>query len=422
MMRRLGHEARTLVVVLLLAAFAAEFAHLVRQLIHNCAGWFYGNENITDAMKDANRLTVAVLITVGILSARFLNLRAQRWKPGRMGIDAVATSAQGTAPGASLGATLMRSGATIAACVPGTALGRESAILETGGAFGAYLARRTGLGAGALVAAGVAAGFTGAYHAPIGSIAYVASHLGVGRDRRAMTYAVVSALFADWLSVEHLGGHPIFPGTNDSVVALVVLGLVAFVPAFLGARLFVRFRDFLADWQLGRKHPRLLLVACVAVSVVSVMVAPLSAGNGMEALRHVALGGSVAVAAALAIGKLVAVSATLTAKAPGGVVAPTLAVTAGWVLMTYVGLEKLGVNLPGTHWGGMLVGMSVGAAVGLHSPLMAAVMVAEMCGQVGLIPFTAVAAFLAHLAVHRLEKFEESRHIHVPAAVHQEDE
>lgn len=422
MRSKAGREILTVLVVLLLASAAAEFAHLVRELIHNSADFFYGDENITEGMKSADKVTIVVLVTAGILIARFLNTRVQAWRPGRLGIDAVARAAQGTDSGVSLRGTLVRTTATLVACVPGTSLGRESAILEAGGALGGYLGRRTGLHASALVTAGVAAGFTTAYHSPLGAIAYVGSHLGVWRDRRAVAYAALSSAYAYWLSVTHLGGHPIFPGTKDSVGSLIVLGLFALVPAFIGARAFVQLRDFLAGWRFGKEHQRLVLLVSVAVSVSIVAIAPLSAGNGMEALRHVAVGGSIAAAAALAIGKLLAVSATINARASGGVVAPTLAVTAGWVLMTYVGLEKLGVNLPGTHWGGMIIGMSVGAAVGLHSPLMASVMVAEMCGQMGMVPFTAIAAFIAHRAVHRLDRFEKERNIPVPAAMHAEDE
>ena len=422
MTKRFGREILTVVVVLLLASVAAEFAHLVRQLIHNSADLFYGDENVTEGMRKSDKATIIVLVTAGILIARFMNTRVQSWRPGQMGIDAVARSAHGADPGVSLGGTLVRSAATLVACVPGTSLGRESAILEAGGALGGWLSRRTGLHASALISAGVAAGFTTAYHSPLGAIAYVGGHLGVWRNRRAVAYAVLSAAYADWLSVTHLGGHPIFPGTKDSVGSLVVLGIIALVPAFIGARAFVRFRDFLARWKFGKDHQRLVLLVSVAVSVSIVVMAPLSAGNGMEALRHVAVGGSIAAAAALAVGKLLAVSATINARASGGVVAPTLAVAAGWVLMTYVGLEKLGVNLPGTHWGGMIIGMSVGAAVGLHSPLMASVMIAEMCGQMGMIPFTAVAAFLAHRAVDRLDRFEKARKMQVPAVMHAEDE
>ena len=163
-------------------------------------------------------------------------------------------------------------------------------------------------------------------------------------------------------------------------------------------------------------------VACLAVaSALMVSIAPLSAGNGMEALRHVAVGGSIGAALAMGLVKMLATSATLGAKAPGGVFSPTLAVAAGWALATFVGLEKLGVTLPGHHWDGLIVAMAVGVAVGLHAPLLGAVVIAEMCGQVGFLPVTAAAAFIAHRMAHRLDHYEESRHIPVPHEMHEED-
>lgn len=46
-----------------------------------------------------------------------------------------------------------------------------------------------------------------------------------------------------------------------------------------------------------------------------------------------------------------------------------LAVAAGWALLTFTGLESLGLDLPGSHWVGMLATMAVGVAVSLRSPL-----------------------------------------------------
>lgn len=421
MTRRFAREAWSLVLVLFIAAAAAEFAHLFRELILGSVEFFYGGRNATESITSVDRILPAALIAAGILAARFLNNAAHAWQPGRLGIEAIANSAQGIPPGASLRGTLLRATGTLAACMPGTSLGRESAILESGGALGCYVGRRTGINGPALASAGVASAFAAAYHAPFGAVAYVGGHLGVWRDRRAIVYAMIGSLFSDWLSVTHLGGHPVFPGTSDSAGALVVLGAIAVVPAFIGARTFVQLRELLPTWTFGKEHPRVILSVAVAVSAAVVIWAPLTAGNGMEALRHVAVGGSIAAAVAMGVGKMIATSATLHAKAPGGVFSPTLAVAAGWVLATYVGLHAIGVDLPGTHWGGLIIGMSVGVAVGLHSPLMGAVVVAEMCGQIGLVPFTAVAAFIAHRLVHAANNFDAARRIHVPAAMHEED-
>ena len=420
-MRRLGREVSALVAVLVVAAVAAEFAHLFREALFAVVEFLYGQKNATDGIKAANRIVPFVTIAAGVFLARLLNLRAQRRHAGHVGLQTVGNSARGEEPAVSLPGTLTRSLATLIACMPGTSLGRESAILEAGGAIGVFFGRFVPGGAPAVTSAGVAATFAAAYHAPFGAVAYVGGHLGVSRDRRSISYALIGSLFADWISVEHLGGHPIFPGHSGKVGSMVVLGLIAFVPAVVGARLFVQFREFLPTWGVVKDHPRVTLSVAVLVSASTVAIAPLSAGNGMEALRHIAIGGSIAAAMSLAIGKLLAVSATLTAKAPGGVFTPTLAVCAGWVLATYVGLEALGVHLPGNHWDGILIGMAAGLTVGLHAPVLASVVVAEMSGQMGLIPFTAVAAFLAHRTMHAVDVFEEKRRIPVPHEQHDED-
>ena len=420
-MRRIGREAAALLAVLAVAAIASEFAHLFREAIFAVVEFLYDQKNATDGIKAANRIVPFVTIAAGVLLARVLNSRAQKKHAGHVGLHTVGNSARGEHPTVSLPGTLTRSVATLVACMPGTSLGRESAILEAGGAIGAFIGRLVPGGAPAVTTAGVAATFSAAYHAPFGAVAYVGGHLGVSRDKRSIAYALIASLFADWLTVEHLGGHPIFPGHSGTVGSMVVLGLVAFLPAIIGARLFVQLREFLPTWDVVKNHPRTTLAVAVIVSAATVAIAPLSAGNGMEALRHIAVGGSIAAASALGIGKLIAVSATLTAKAPGGVFTPTLAVCAGWVLATYVGLETLGVNLPGNHWDGILIGMAAGLSVGLHAPVLASVVVAEMSGQIGLVPFTAVAAFVAHRTVHAVDAAAEKRRIPVPHEQHDED-
>ena len=420
-MRRLGREAVGIAAVLVVAAIASEFAHLFREALFAVVEFLYDERNSTEGIKTANRIVPFVTIAAGILLARLLNNRAQSRHDGHTGLKTVGNSARGEEPAVSLPGTLTRSLATLVACAPGTSLGRESAILEAGGAIGAAIGRFVPGGSPAVTSAGVAATFSAAYHAPFGGVFYVGGHLGVSRDRRSILYALLGALFADWLTVEHLGGHPIFPGHSGTWKEMVILGAVALLPAIIGARTFVQLREFLPTWHVVKDHPRVTLAVAVIISAATVAIAPLSAGNGMEALRHIAVGGSIAAAVSLGIGKLLAVSVTLTAKAPGGVFTPTLAVCAGWILATYVGIEALGVNLPGNHWDGILVGMAAGLAVGLHAPVLASVVVAEMSGQLGLIPYTAVAAFVAHRIVHRIERVEEAVHAHVPAEQHEED-
>ena len=269
-MRRIGREAAALVAVLVVAAVAAEFAYLFREALFAVVEFLYGQKNATDGIKAANRIVPFVTIAAGVFLARLLNLRAQRRHAGHVGLHTVGNSARGEEPAVSLPGTLTRSLATLIACMPGTSLGRESAILEAGGAIGVFFGRFVPGGAPAVTSAGVAATFAAAYHAPFGAVAYVGGHLGVSRDRRSIAYALVASLFADWISVEHLGGHPIFPGHSGAVGSMVILGLVAFVPAVVGARLFVQFREFLPTWGVVKEHPVATLVVAVLVSATTV--------------------------------------------------------------------------------------------------------------------------------------------------------
>jgi CIC family chloride channel protein len=143
----------------------------------------------------------------------------------------------------------------------------------------------------------------------------------------------------------------------------------------------------------------------------------------MEAIRLVATPGgvSIAVAMALAIGRIIATSATVTAKAPGGVFAPTLAVTAGWGLAAFLILDRLGLQLGTTHQEIMVVSMTIGVAVGLHAPWLAAVVIAEMSGHIGLLPICALFSFIGHRMVHVLDQIEQTRNLELPEAMHDED-
>ena len=85
---------------------------------------------------------------------------------------------------------------------------------------------------------------------------------------------------------------------------------------------------------------------CVVVGAVLVASVPLASGNGMEALRAASTDTTVSVALALALAKLAATAATLRLGVPGGVFSPSLAVSAGWALLAFIGLEAVGSTFP----------------------------------------------------------------------------
>jgi hypothetical protein len=72
-----------------------------------------------------------------------------------------------------------------------------------------------------------------------------------------------------------------------------------------------------------------------------------------------------------------------------------MATSAGWALMAFWALHAVGVELPGDWWNGVLIAMVVGVAVGVGTPWTAVVVVAEMAGDLAMIPVAATAVVLA---------------------------
>ncbi len=424
-MRRLFREVVGVIAVLFVAAVSAKFAELLRSFILGSIKRLYHGENAITGIAQTHTVTVVAYISLAVLASRVLNKWSQKWRPGQLGLEVIGDAARGTGAGPSLEGTIVRSSATAIACAAGTSLGRESAILETSGAFGAFVGKRLwGLGP-SIAAGGIAAAFAAAYHAPFGAVLYVGEHLKIFGHRRAMAYAAIASAFSNYLTVHYLGGHPIFYTMSGhwTLGGIAIAGLVATLPALIGARSFLRLREYLPKARLVLKYPKLSLVVSVATSALLVSWFPESAGNGMEAIRLIATPGGVTIAIALilAIARAVAVAATVNAKAPGGVFAPTLAVSAGWGLAAYMILEKLGLPLGGTHQEVMVISMTIGVAVGLHAPWLAAVVIAEMSGHMGLLPVCMVAAYMSHLLVHGLDRFDRSHNVAVPEEMHDED-
>ncbi len=424
-MRRIGREVTGIIAILVVASIAAKFAELLRSFILGSIKHLYHGENAIKGIAKTHTITVVAYVGIAILAARALNKFAQKWRPGRLGLEVIGDAARGEGPGSSFEGTLIRSSATAIVCAAGTSIGRESAILETSGAFGSFVGKKLWDFGPAIAAGGIAAAFAAAYHAPFGAVLYVGEHLKIFGHRRAMAYAAIASLFSHFLTVHFLEGKPIFYTMDGqwSISGVAIALSVAVVPAFIGARGFLRVRENIPKLALLQKKPTFTLGASIAVSALLVSWFPETAANGMEAIRLVATPGgvTVAIALALALAKTVAVTATVNAKAPGGVFAPTLAVTAGWGLAAYLVLEKLGLPLGAHHQEVMVVAMTIGVVVGLHAPWLATVVIAEMSGHLGLLPVCILVALIGHLMVHGLDRYDRARNVMLPEEMHDED-
>jgi CIC family chloride channel protein len=422
---RFGREALGLLVLAGVATAAAGFAGLFRETALGIVGRMSGTRDPTGAAERTAWPVVAAVVATAVALAAWIGHRADLRGRGRLGLTAIAAAARGEGPAPSLRATLLRGSGTLAAGSGLASLGRESAILEIGGMFGATAGRwLAGLGP-ALAAGGIGAAFAAAYHAPLAGVLYVDAHLLVRHRRRSALYALLGAALGHVVNVTALGGGPIFPGTQGPRWGMLVLAAIGVAPAVAGSRLFLELRERLTAAGPGRRlwsPPPATRVAVLAL-LTGVLVAslPLTAGNGMEALRRASTDAALVVVLSLAVGKLLATTAALVAGAPGGVFSPSLAVAAGWALLSFNGIDALGLDLPGAYWDGTLAAMAVGVAVGLRSPLVGLVAIPEMVGDLSLLPVCALAVTLASTANRRLDTWLGREAHRPPADIHDED-
>lgn len=418
----------TAVLVAVVTLASTGFAHLFRASARWVVGCYASTGDPTIAAGTLAR-PVAIAVAVGtvLVAATVGRYVERRWRH-RVGIEAVAASARGEQRRISIRATVARTLATWVASAGLVSIGRESAIIESGGAFGATIGRRTGGKGDTLAATGIVAAFAAAYHAPVAAVLYAGEHLGVDRSRRAVTFVVLSAGGAYAASRWWFHADPVFPGVHGSRWSMVALGLVGVVPAALAARGFLVVRLRASRGGLGAHRRAAVASTTVALALAAgaaIAVFPLAAGNGMEAIRHGSTQAGWTLAIALLVGKLVGTAAALGAGTPGGVLSPTMGVAAGAALAA----TMAGQHFPGIRWGLsgwapwslIVMAMAVGVAVGLRSPLVAVFLVPEMLGDYSLVPAVAVVVAVAVVIDRGLDAAARRMGSLLPTGVYDED-
>lgn len=334
-----------------------------------------------------------IAVSAIVLAATLGHIAATRW-PGHAGLEAVAATAQGGDRRISLRATAVRAVGTWLITVGLVPVGRESAIIESGGAIGSTLARRFGGKGATMAAAGIAAAFAAAYHAPLAAIVYVEEHLRVRGSRRATRFTIAGAFGGFVLATQAFDVRRVFPRVSVGWGDLALAGMVAVVPATISGKLFFRSRTGLVNRVRVAATPRrwwLLAFLAAAVAAAVLLGYPLTAGNGMDAMRHVASAGAItgSVVVAMSVGKLVGTSATFASGAPGGALTPTIVVGAGSALAVAWAAHSLGWGSP-NPWALAVLAGAAALAVGLHAPLTAIVLLPELTGSYRLLPATAL--------------------------------
>jgi chloride channel protein, CIC family len=412
--------------VLLLVAVivaAAGFAHLFKESAQRALEFYADSTDPTESAASLHRFVVFATVTASVVVAATIGNLVERHWAHHVGVEAVAASARGEGRSISLRATGVRAAATWIVSTGMVSIGRESAIIESGGAVGAVAGRRFGGRGDALAAAGIAAAFAAAYHAPVAALFYVGEHLKVWRSRRAVVFALLGAAGGFAVSVEWFDGHVIFPSLQGSQLHMLEMAVIALLPAVLISRVFLQLRVRVHGGSLARRLGDRRWLAVGALSIVAgaaVAYFPSASGNGMEALRHASVEGTLTLALALTVGKLIGTTASLGAGAPGGVLTPTISVASGCALLSLLGAESLGFALE-HPWDAMVAAMAIGIAVGLRSPLMAAFLIPEFLGDYTLVPAIGLIVMLAVGFDRGLDRFVVFVGQRVPRGVYDED-
>jgi CIC family chloride channel protein len=413
----------TFVLLVVVVGFSAGFAHGFRETALWTIERYAGRSEPTRAAESLAWPVVIVVVISTIVAAVALGRVVLSSWSARIGLEAVAASARGEDRRVSLRATLIRTTATWLVASGLVSIGRESAIVETGGAFGSAIGRwRNGRG-DALAAAGIAAAFATAYHAPIAAVLYVEEHLRVGGSRRALAFTISGAVGGHVLSLVAFDGDALLRGIDGTRAGLVTLSLLCLLPAVVAGRGLLEFRDRITGvaFRERRRRVRWIAVAVMAcVAGLAVAITPMAAGNGMDALRHASAEATIGVALALAIGKLAGTGAALAAGVPGGILFPTIGIAAGWALLTCLAVDAVGVGV--AHpWDAMVGAMAIGVAVGLRSPLVAVFLIPEMLGDLTLVPAIAAVVAAATIVDRGIDRIEVFRGLIIPAGVRDED-
>ena len=420
------HPAVTLELFLVVVGVSVSIAVGFKELGLRVVEWYGDSTDASAASASLAAGTTFAIVAGSVLAAAALGwLAARRW-PHRAGLEAIAATASGEDRGISLRATLLRGTGTWLMVIGMAPVGREAAILETGGAVGSTLGRRFGGRGAALAAAGAVAAFATAYHPPLSGIVYKEEHLRVRGSRRALRFTIAGSLLGFLLATQAYGVEVILPTVDASWSRLAVAGLVAVVPATLGARLYLEVRNRLSDAR-ERRAVRPVVRAGVAVLPAALAGAevaryPLTAGNGMDSLRHVAPTVSVvgAVALAMAAGKALGSTAIISGGAPGGAMTPTIVVGAGSAMLAVLAGNGLGWGTPDV-WALTVLAGSAAIAVGLRAPLTAILLLPELTGRYALLPATAAVVLCAVVVDRGLDRCVGRLAERLPAGVRDED-
>ncbi len=297
----------------------------------------------------------------------------------------------------------------------GGSAGLEGPIVYTGAAVGSFVGGRFRLDErrrSVLLAAGVAAGISAIFNAPMTGVIFAMEVVLAEWSAFAIVPIVVAAVVATELSRSLLGDASAFlhvpfgMGTRDLVLC-AALGLVAGFASTALTRAIGRLH------ALGRRLPRPALVAPLvfglAVGALGIF-APEAIGEGYDTVQlaiRSELTEGLLLAGVLVGAKLLATALTIGSGAPGGVFAPCLVLgsllgVAFHRLASLVLPQSYAIGVEGSY---ALVGMAGLLAGVLQAPLTAIFLVFEITGGYEVILPLMIVAVLSLLVARRFRRY-----------------
>lgn len=231
-----------------------------------------------------------------------------------------------------------------------------------------------------IVACGAAAGFAGAYHAPIAGTMFVSEIILGGLALREIAAILVAAVMGELTTQALFASGPLylseaipavgFSDLVDTTLLGILCGLLG--PAFLWLLDSVRRRY----QAVFRFVPLRMAVAGLIIGLLSIFSAEVW-GNGFSVVQsYLEQHWALSTLAGVFVLRLIAVTVASAAGIPGGVLTPTLSLGGALGLLVYHTMLTTTATHSRSLWA--LVGMGGMLAATTHAPAMSAIMVFEI--------------------------------------------
>jgi H+/Cl- antiporter ClcA len=294
---------------------------------------------------------------------------------------------------------------TLIGIASGATFGYEGPIVQVGAAIKYSLNRSAAIkneGASrSMILAGAAASVAAAFNAPLAGIVFAIEEMSHAFDQRATSTILLSVILAGLTAMSIMGNYNYFGITSVTLdlrqgwIALPICGLAGGIAGGITAKLMLQFTSLLPRplARLRLRHPVVFAVGCgLALAGIGILCGGITFGTGYWRAREIILQGGDGLEG-YGILKWLTLMISFISGAPGGTLAPSLAVGAGVGL----NLASLMPYLPQTAV--ILLGMVAFFSGMTQAPMTGFVIVMEMSDSSSMIiPLMASALIAANVS------------------------